>query len=34
MAVTEPARQGLVVGFSGFAPEVLHAAAARFAAMV
>jgi GntR family transcriptional regulator/MocR family aminotransferase len=34
MAVTGPARQGLVVGFSGFAPEVLHAAAARFAAMV
>lgn len=33
MAVTEPARQGLVVGFSGFAPEVLQAAAARFAAM-
>ncbi|MFC3076117.1 MocR-like pyridoxine biosynthesis transcription factor PdxR [Shinella pollutisoli] len=34
MAVTEGPRQGLVVGFSGFAPEVLQAAAARFAAGV
>lgn len=31
MAVTNPPRQGLVIGFSGFAPEVLHAAAQRFA---
>ena len=32
MAVTNPAWQGLVIGFSGFAPDVLHAAAQRFAA--
>lgn len=32
MHLVEPARQGLVVGFSGFAPEVLEAAARRFAA--
>lgn len=31
MAVTNPPRQGLVIGFSGFAPEVLRAAANRFA---
>ena len=32
MAVTNPPRQGIVIGFSGFAPEILHAAATRFAA--
>jgi GntR family transcriptional regulator/MocR family aminotransferase len=32
MAVTQPPRQGLVIGFSGFPPEVLRDAAARFAA--
>ncbi|GAA4170733.1 PLP-dependent aminotransferase family protein [Shinella granuli] len=32
MAVTNPPRQGLVIGFSGFAPEILKAAASRFAA--
>jgi GntR family transcriptional regulator/MocR family aminotransferase len=32
MAVTNPPKQGLVIGFSGFAPVVLHAAATRFAA--
>lgn len=31
MAVTNPPRQGLVIGFSGFAPSVLHEAAKRFA---
>lgn len=31
MAVTNPPRQGLVIGFSGFAPEILHEAARRFA---
>lgn len=31
MAVTNRPRQGLVIGFSGFAPEVLHTAATRFA---
>ena len=31
MAVTNPPRQGLVIGFSGFAPEVLQATATRFA---
>ena len=31
MAVTNPPRQGIVIGFSGFAPEILHAAATRFA---
>ena len=31
MAVTHPPRQGLVIGFSGFAPDVLQAAALRFA---
>ena len=31
MAVTHPPRQGLVIGFSGFAPEVLNLAARRFA---
>ena len=31
MAVTNPPQQGLVIGYSGFAPEVLHTAAARFA---
>lgn len=31
MAVTNPPRQGLVIGFSGFAPDVLHEAARRFA---
>ncbi len=31
MAVTRPPRQGLVIGFSGFAPDVLGAAARRFA---
>ncbi len=31
MAVTNPPRQGLVIGFSGFPPEVLQQAAARFA---
>ena len=34
MAVTNPPGQGLVIGFSGFPPEVLHAAARRFAAMI
>ena len=34
MAVTNPPRQGLVIGFSGFPPEVLHAAATRFAAAI
>ncbi|MGB3815442.1 MAG: PLP-dependent aminotransferase family protein [Shinella sp.] len=34
MAVTNPPRQGLVIGFSGFAPEVLHEAARRFAAAI
>ena len=34
MAVSGPARQGLVIGFSGFAPEVLRSAAERFAARV
>ncbi|WP_337184529.1 PLP-dependent aminotransferase family protein [Shinella sp.] len=34
MAVTNPPRQGLVIGFSGFAPEVLHASATHFAAAV
>ncbi|MGJ7039884.1 GntR family transcriptional regulator/MocR family aminotransferase [Shinella sp. BE166] len=34
MAVTNPPRQGLVIGFSGFAPEVLHAAATRFATAI
>ena len=34
MAVTNPPRQGLVIGFSGFAREVLNAAARRFAAMI
>lgn len=34
MAVTNPPRQGLVIGFSGFAPEVLQAAAKRFAAAI
>ena len=34
MAVTNPPRQGLVIGFSGFAPEVLNAAARRFAAAI
>lgn len=34
MAVTHPPRQGLVIGFSGFAPDVLQEAAARFAAML
>jgi GntR family transcriptional regulator/MocR family aminotransferase len=34
MAVTNPPRQGLVIGFSGFAPETLDAAAARFAAAI
>ncbi len=33
-AVTNPPRQGLVIGFSGFAPDVLQAAAARFAAAI
>ncbi len=32
MAVTQPPRQGLVIGFSGFAPAVLRDAALRFAA--
>ncbi|MCR6500613.1 PLP-dependent aminotransferase family protein [Shinella sp. CPCC 101442] len=32
MAVTHAPRQGLVIGFSGFAPEILEAAAKRFAA--
>ena len=32
MAVTNPPRQGLVIGFSGFPPDVLNAAARRFAA--
>ncbi|WLS06517.1 PLP-dependent aminotransferase family protein [Shinella sumterensis] len=32
MAVTQPPRQGLVIGFSGFAPDVLRDAASRFAA--
>lgn len=34
MAVTHAPRQGLVIGFSGFAPEVLEAAARRFAAAI
>ncbi|WP_411034362.1 PLP-dependent aminotransferase family protein [Shinella sp. BYT-45] len=34
MAVTQPPRQGLVIGFSGFAPHVLHDAARRFAAAI
>lgn len=32
MAVSHPPRQGLVIGFSGFAPEVLFKAAAAFRA--
>ncbi len=32
MAVTNPPRQGLVIGFSGFAPQVLNDAARRFSA--
>jgi GntR family transcriptional regulator/MocR family aminotransferase len=31
MAIDNPARQGLVIGFSGFSPDVLNAAARRFA---
>jgi GntR family transcriptional regulator / MocR family aminotransferase len=34
MAVTNPPKQGLVIGFSGFAPSALHAAATRFAAAI
>lgn len=34
MAVTQAPRQGLVIGFSGFAPDVLEAAARRFAAAI
>ncbi|WP_338091051.1 PLP-dependent aminotransferase family protein [Shinella kummerowiae] len=34
MAVTNPPKQGLVIGFSGFAPAVLQAAATRFAAAI
>ncbi|MCJ8054438.1 PLP-dependent aminotransferase family protein [Shinella curvata] len=34
MAVTHAPRQGLVIGFSGFAPEVLEAAARRFAVAI
>lgn len=34
MAVTNRPRQGLVIGFSGFAPEVLHTAATRFATAI
>ena len=34
MAVTNPPRQGLVIGFSGFAPDVLNGAARRFAAAI
>jgi GntR family transcriptional regulator/MocR family aminotransferase len=34
MAVTNPPKQGLVIGFSGFAPAVLNAAATRFAAAI
>ncbi|WP_313532181.1 PLP-dependent aminotransferase family protein, partial [Shinella sp.] len=34
MAVTHAPRQGLVIGFSGFAPEVLEAVARRFAAAI
>lgn len=34
MAVTNPPKQGLVIGFSGFAPTVLQAAATRFASAI
>jgi GntR family transcriptional regulator/MocR family aminotransferase len=34
MAVTQKPRQGLVIGFSGFSPEDLYAAASRFAALL
>ena len=34
MAVTETPRQGLVIGFSGFSPDVLRDAAMRFAASI
>jgi GntR family transcriptional regulator/MocR family aminotransferase len=34
MAVTNPPRQGLVIGFSGFSPEMLDAPARRFAAAI
>lgn len=34
MAVTNPPKQGLVIGFSGFAPAALNAAATRFAAAI
>jgi len=34
MAVTNPPRQGLVIGFSGFAPEALNAVARRFAGAI
>ena len=34
MAVTHTPRQGLVIGFSGFAPDVLEAAARRFATAI
>jgi GntR family transcriptional regulator/MocR family aminotransferase len=34
MAVTNPPKQGLVIGFSGFAPALLQAAATRFAAAI
>ena len=34
MAVTETPRQGLVIGFSGFSPDILRDAAMRFAASI
>ena len=34
MAVTETPRQGLVIGFSGFSPDILREAAMRFAASI